>query len=172
MKKNKIVVVLLLLFIIAIFGWLGYTLFFPKSSAPRARISSYPQSFKIEAILSKKVSTDYVKPINVKVDPFSPLVVRLNKSDLVSLLKVSISKSQIDKGLTYISGVKSGDINMVTLSLNGKNLTFDFDKSNTHFTWKGNEYVLVYFDPTYEGAVIMNISNGRLYTVTSQGLYD
>ncbi len=167
--KSKTLVIVLLLFIIAVFGWIGYVLFFPKSPQ-RRRSNPYIQTFKIESILSKRISTDYVKPIEMKIDLFSPLIVKLNKRDLVSLLKTSDLKFKVDGSLKYVSGVKSQSVNMVTLSLGGKNMTFDFNRSTTHFAWKGTKYVIVYFDPIYEGAVIMNISTGRLYTVTSQGL--
>jgi spore coat protein CotH len=171
MKNKKFVVVLLLLFIIAIFGWIGYILFFPKSSSASIRSrNSYPQTFNIESVLAKKISTDYVKSVEMKNDIFSPLVVKLNKEDLISLLKTSDMNVKFNSNLRYLSGVKSHGVNMVTFLLNGKSVTFDFDKSNTHFSWNKSEYVLVYFDPTYEGAVIMNILNGQLYTVTSQGL--
>ncbi len=170
MKNKKIVVWLLLLLIIAIFGWIGYTLFFPKSPSRNFNVNVRPQTFRIESALAKKVSTDYVRSIKVTQDLFSPLTIKLNKEDLVSLLKRSDVNYKVNPDLRYLSGVKSDEVNMVTLIVSGKCITFDFDKSNTHFSWRGQKYVLVYFDPTYEGAVIMNIFDGQLYTVTSQGL--
>ncbi len=170
MKNNKLIVTLLILFIVAIFGWIGYTLFFPKSSSA-ATSNMYPRPINVERALAMRVPVDFVKSIKVKEDLFSPLVVKLDREDLVSLLKsTSFALTTAESNLRYLSGVKSKNVNMVTFSLNGKSLTLDFNRSETHFSWKGQNYVLVYFDPAYEGAVIMNVSNGRLYIVTSRGL--
>ncbi len=167
--KNKTVVTVLLIFILGIFLWIGYVLFFPKTTRNYNRSFTTP-SFQVEAVLSKKVVMDHVRPLKMEVNPFAPLIVNLNQEDLVNLLKVPLLSFALDGDLRYLSGVKGHGVNMVTLSLGGKNSTFDFDKSNTRFSWKGKNYVVVYFEPTLEGAVIMDLSDGKLYTVTSQGL--
>ena len=167
--KNKTVVTILLIFIVGIFLWIGYVLFFPKT-AKNHNMSFVAPSFQVEAVLSKKVVMDHVRPLKMEVDPFAPLIVNLYQEDLVNLLKVPLLNFTLNRNLRYLSGVKGHEVNMVTLSFGGKSLTFDFDKANTRFSWKKKNYVVVYFDPTLEGAVIMDLSNGKLYTVTSQGL--
>lgn len=167
--KNKAVITILLIFIVGIFLWIGYVLFFPKTTRSH-NVSFATPSFQVEAVLSKKVVMDHVRPFKVEVDPFAPLVVNLNHEDLLNLLKVPLLNFALNRDLRYLSGVKGHEVNMVTLSFREKSLTFDFDKANTRFSWNGKKYVIVYFDPTLEGAVIMDLSNGKLYTVTSQGL--
>ncbi len=170
MKNNKMLVVVLLLFIVAVFGWIGYTLFFPKSSIPVSRRNFYSSSVNFERALNMKVPLDFVKSVSVGRDFFSPLIVKLNNKDFVSLLKTTFTVVKVDPSIKYLSGVKSKTVNMVTLLIGNDMRTLDFNRSQTHFSWKKQNYVLVYFDPTYEGAVIMNVSNGRLYVVTSRGL--
>ncbi len=167
--KNKAVVAILLMVIVGIFLWVGYVLFFPKTTMNRNESLGTP-SFQVEAVLSKKVVMDHMNPLKIEVDPFTPLVVKLSQEDLVNLLEVSLSDSSFDKNLRYLSGVKGYGVNMVTLSFEGKKSTFDFGKANTRFSWDGKNYVVVYFKPEFESAVIMELSNGKLYTVTPQGL--
>lgn len=167
--KNKVLVIVLLLFVVAAFAWLGYVLLFPKTS--RNNVSRFtPPTFQVESVLAKKVITDHVKPVKITHDPFSPLVIRLDRNDLINLLKAPIYSMNMNKRLAYISGVKSHNADMVTLSLNGRTITFDFNSGNTRFSFDGKEYVVVYFNPTLEGAVIMNLSNGKLSIVSSQGM--
>ncbi len=167
--KNKTLVVVLLLFVVAVFVWIGYVLFFPK--AHRSNASRFtPPTFQIESVLAKKVAMDYIRPVRITRDPFSPLIVKLDRNDLINLLKAPLSNANMNKRLVYISGVKSHDADMVTLSLAGKSVTFDFDSGKTRFSFDGKEYVVVYFNPTLEGAVIMNLSNGKLSIVSSRGM--
>ena len=167
--KNKIAVVILLLFVIAIFGWLSYVLFFPKTT--RTGTSKFiTQTMQVKASLAKKVVTDHINPVKVTHDLFSPLVIKLSQSDLEKLLKAPVSGLRTDERLSYVSGVKSNALSMVTLSLNGKNATFNFNLGNTRFWFNGKEYVIVYFDPTLEGAIIMDLSDGKLSIVTFRGM--
>jgi len=171
MKSKSIVVISLLLVIIAIFVWLGYVLIFPKRFSNNVSKIAPPE-IQVESVLAKKVATDHIKPVKISHDPFLPLSIKLDESDLMNLLKAPILSAKINKKIVYVSGVKGHNADMVTLSLNGRSTTFDFDSGNTHFLLDGKKYVVVYFNPTLEGALIMNLSNGKLNIVNSQGMIE
>ncbi len=164
---KNIVVIILILFIIGIFAYLGYVLFFPKNQfyQPRQTVNL---GIEVSSALQKKVNTQMVKPISLDLNIFSPLVIKLDQTSFEELIKNSDLSTNVNSNI-YVVGVAKGMTNMVTLYISGKIATLNLT-DNSIFDFGGKTYLVTYIAPTFGSVVIMDLSTGNLYVVNSRGL--
>lgn len=165
---KNIISVILVLFIVGIFGYLGYVLFYPKSQNIVRQTENVNVSAQVSSILQRSVNTSKIKPIILKSDPFLPLMIKLDQTSFAELIKNSDLSTVVNSNV-HIVGMAKGIANMVTLYVNGKLITLNLtDKSI--FEFEGKNYLVSYIDPALGSTVIMDLSTGNLYVVNSRGL--
>ncbi len=164
---KNIAVVILIIFIIGIFAYLGYVLFFPKNQGYRPR-QTVNLTAEVSSILQKEVNTEKVKPVSLDINAFSPLVIKLDQTSFEELIKNSDLSTSVNSNI-YVVGVAKGITNMVTLYISGKIATLNLT-DNSIFDFAGKAYLVTYIAPTFGSVVIMDLSTGNLYVVNSRGL--
>lgn len=162
--RNKILVPVLIIFIIGVFLYLGYTLFFPKGGSIIRGANQAPQ---VSIIVNQPVRTDKVEPVQLNSNPFLPLLIKLNEESFENLIKSSALSTNLNRGI-YVVGMAKGVANMVTLSVGGEIITLNLS-DNSAFYFQGKRYFVTYIAPSFSSAVIMDSSTGNLYVVNSQG---
>ncbi len=163
------IVIILIIFIVGIFIYLGYTFLFPKNQGFTQRSNITGTIKQFSSILDQKVKTDEVKFVNLKFNLFSPLVIKLDQTSFAELLSLP-ENSTIDPNLFWVSGAKGESVDIITLSVNGKLITFNIGSGSAAVNFNGKIYLITYSDPVLEGAVLMDLSTGKLYVVSSKGI--
>ncbi len=164
---KNIAVIILIIFIVGIFAYLGYVLFFPKNQSYE-RPQAVNLTAEVSSILQKKVNTEKVKPISLDFNIFSPIVIKLDQTSFDELIKNSYLSTAINKGM-YVVGEAKGMTNMVTLYVNGNLKTLNLIDDSI-FDFEGKKYLVTYIAPAFGSVVIMDLSTGNLYVVNSEGL--
>ncbi|MCL5032765.1 MAG: hypothetical protein M1542_05960 [Thermotogae bacterium] len=164
---KNIVVVILIIFIIGIFAYLGYVLFFPKNQSYRSP-ATVNLTAEVSSVLQKKVNTEKVKPVSLDLNVFSPLVIKLDQTAFEELIK-NFDLSTIVNNNIYVVGMAKGVTNMVTLYISGNITTLNLT-DNSIFNFQGKMYLVTYIAPSFGSVVIMDLSTGNLYVVNSRGL--
>jgi|UniRef100_A0A7V3REY6 hypothetical protein len=169
MKNNNMIVIILIIFIAAVFLYLGYIFFFPKNFSLSQSQHPIDLTKQFSSILQKNVYTDQIKPVKMEFNLFSPLVIKLNQNSFIELLNMNQS-SVINPNVFWVSGANGNDFEMATLSINGKIVTFNVRNADSTVELDGKSYLITYSNPIMEGAVLMDLSTGKLYVVNSRGM--
>lgn len=165
---KNIIVVILIIFIVGIFGYLGYVLFYPKNQNVIKQTTNVNVSAQVSSVLQSSVNTNKIKPVRLKYDPFFPLMIKLDQTSFIELIKNSDLSTIVNHNV-YVVGMVKGITNMVTLYVSGKFVTLNFT-DNSIFNFEGKNYLVSYIDPALGSTIIMDLSTGNLYVVNSRGL--
>lgn len=164
---KNIVVIILIIFIVGIFAYLGYVLFFPKNQSYRPS-PTVNLAVEISSILQKQVKTEEVKPISLDSNVFSPIVIKLDQTSFEELIKNSDLSTTVNNNI-YVVGIAKGITNIVTLYISGNLKTLNLTDDST-FNFQGKMYLVTYIAPSFGSVVVMDLSTGNLYVVNSRGL--